>query len=96
MSIVLNCHNVAKHIEFYVGQLWFGVIFIGKAGCFKKELYNGIPNVAVWRVLRKRLCLVQTNFQDACLSAECLDNVGSCYGDSFTISYIMLHYVILF
>jgi hypothetical protein len=26
-------------------------------GCFKKELYNGIPNVAVWRVLRKRLHL---------------------------------------
>jgi hypothetical protein len=24
---------------------------------FKKELYNGIPNVTVWRVLRKRLRL---------------------------------------
>jgi hypothetical protein len=26
-------------------------------GCFKKELYNGIPNVTVWRVLRKSLQL---------------------------------------
>jgi hypothetical protein len=24
---------------------------------FQKELYNGIPNVSVWRVLRKRLYL---------------------------------------
>jgi hypothetical protein len=24
---------------------------------FKKELYNGIPNVTVWRVLRRRLHL---------------------------------------
>jgi hypothetical protein len=23
-------------------------------GCLKKELYNSIPNVTVWRVLRKR------------------------------------------
>jgi hypothetical protein len=28
---------------------------------FQKELYNGIPNVTVWRMLRKRLYLgVQT------------------------------------
>jgi hypothetical protein len=31
------------------------VIFTGNTGCFKKELCCGIPNVTVWRVLRKRL-----------------------------------------
>jgi hypothetical protein len=29
----------------------------GSVWCFKKELYNGIPNVTVCRVLRKRLHL---------------------------------------
>jgi hypothetical protein len=29
----------------------------GYTGCLKKELYNGIPNVAVWPVLRKLLHL---------------------------------------
>jgi hypothetical protein len=30
---------------------------IGNAGCFKKEFYNGTPNVTLWRMLRKRLHL---------------------------------------
>jgi hypothetical protein len=25
--------------------------FTGNAGCLKKKLYSGIPNVTVWRVL---------------------------------------------
>jgi hypothetical protein len=35
----LNCHNVAKHIKFY---LEFNVAFTNNAGCFKKalELYS--------------------------------------------------------
>jgi hypothetical protein len=28
-----------------------------RAGCLKKQLYNGIPNVTVWQVLWKRLHL---------------------------------------
>jgi hypothetical protein len=38
MYSVLNCHNVAKHIEFYLGQLWFNVTSTYKAAdeCFKK------------------------------------------------------------
>ena len=28
---VLNCQNVAKHTEFYLGQLWFNVTSIGNA-----------------------------------------------------------------
>jgi hypothetical protein len=37
MYSVLNCHNVAKHAEFYLGYLRFNVIFTGNAGCFKKS-----------------------------------------------------------
>jgi hypothetical protein len=48
---VLNCHNVAKHTEFY---LWLPLVM---QMCFKKELCNFIPDVTVWRVLRKRLNL---------------------------------------
>jgi hypothetical protein len=35
---VLNCHNVAKHNEVYMGKLRFNVTFTGNAGCFKKRL----------------------------------------------------------
>jgi hypothetical protein len=31
MYIVLNCHNVAKHSEFYLGQLWLSVTSTGIA-----------------------------------------------------------------
>jgi hypothetical protein len=34
----LNCDNVAKHTEFYLGQLEYNANFIGKEGCFKKAL----------------------------------------------------------
>jgi hypothetical protein len=40
MYNVLNYHNVAKHTEFYLGQLLFNVTFTGNAGCFKKVFYN--------------------------------------------------------
>jgi hypothetical protein len=50
MYSVLNCHTVAKHTEF----TWDSY---GNASFFQKELYNGIPNVTLWRVLRKRLHL---------------------------------------
>jgi hypothetical protein len=53
MYSVLNYHNVAKHTEFYLGKLLFNVTSTGNAAwCLKKELYNCIPNVTVWRVLR--------------------------------------------
>jgi hypothetical protein len=35
MYSVLNCHNVAKHAEFYLGELRFSVTSTGNAGCFK-------------------------------------------------------------
>jgi hypothetical protein len=38
MYSVLNCHNVAKHTEFYLGQLQFHVFFTGNIGCFKNTL----------------------------------------------------------
>jgi hypothetical protein len=37
MYSVLNCHNVAKHTEFYLGQLRFNATCTGNAGCFKKS-----------------------------------------------------------
>jgi hypothetical protein len=40
MHSVLNCHNVAKHTEFYLGQLRFIVTSIGNAGCLKKSFTN--------------------------------------------------------
>jgi hypothetical protein len=33
----LNCHSVAKHTEFYLGQFWFNVTFAGNVGCFEKS-----------------------------------------------------------
>jgi hypothetical protein len=45
----LNCHNVAKHTEFCLGYLRLNETSTGIAGCFKKELYNYIPNVTVRR-----------------------------------------------
>jgi hypothetical protein len=35
MYSVLNTYNVAKHTEFYVGQLRFDVTSSGNAECFK-------------------------------------------------------------
>jgi hypothetical protein len=55
MYSVLNCHNLAKHTELYVGQVEFNVSSTGNAERFKRELYNDIPYITVWRVLRKRL-----------------------------------------
>jgi hypothetical protein len=37
MYSVLNCHNVAKRTEFYLGWLQFSVTSTGNAGCFKKS-----------------------------------------------------------
>jgi hypothetical protein len=37
MCRVLNCHNVAKHAEFYLGYLRFNVTSTGNAGCLKKS-----------------------------------------------------------
>jgi hypothetical protein len=37
MYSLLNCHNVAKHTEIYLGQLQFNVTSTGNAGCFKKS-----------------------------------------------------------
>jgi hypothetical protein len=31
MYVVLKCHNIAKHIEVYLRQLWFDVTSIGNA-----------------------------------------------------------------
>jgi hypothetical protein len=36
MYSVLNCHNVAKHTQFYLGYLRFSMIFTGNAGCSRK------------------------------------------------------------
>jgi hypothetical protein len=33
---VLNCYNIARHTELYLGELWFNVTVNGNAGCFKK------------------------------------------------------------
>jgi hypothetical protein len=49
---VLNCHNVVMDAEFYSSMQHLLVI-----QGFQKELYNDIQNVALWRVLRKRLNL---------------------------------------
>jgi hypothetical protein len=32
-----KCHNVAKYIKFYLGELRFNVTSTGNAGCFKKS-----------------------------------------------------------
>jgi ribosomal protein L31 len=37
MYSVLNCHTVAEHTEFYLGQLRFNVTSTGNAKCFKKR-----------------------------------------------------------
>jgi hypothetical protein len=55
MYSVLNYHNVAKLS--YTGMVTIKVTSTGNAVCFKEELYNDIPNVTLWRVLRKRLLL---------------------------------------
>jgi hypothetical protein len=59
------------------------------AGCFKKELHNGIPNAAVWRVLRKRLHLkacklsIVQHFEDFALNGR--KRYSGC-GPSFLLS----------
>jgi hypothetical protein len=52
MYSVLNCHNVAKHAEFYLGYLRF----TGNARCLKKN-FTMIFQVLVLRVLQNRLHL---------------------------------------
>jgi hypothetical protein len=37
MSSVLNCHNVAKQTEFFLGHLRFNAASTGNAGCFEKN-----------------------------------------------------------
>jgi hypothetical protein len=34
---ILNCHNVAKHVKFYMWQLWFIVASTGSVERFKKS-----------------------------------------------------------
>jgi hypothetical protein len=56
MYSVLNCHNVAKHSEFTCdnyGSMCLPLVLQGVSN----ELYYSIPNVTVWRVLRKPLHL---------------------------------------
>jgi hypothetical protein len=36
MCSVLNCHNVARHAKFYLGELRFNVISTRDVRCFKK------------------------------------------------------------
>jgi hypothetical protein len=50
MHSVLNCHNVAKHIEFYLGQLLFNVTSTGNAGCLKKNVTTLNVYVNLFRV----------------------------------------------
>jgi hypothetical protein len=38
MYSVLNYHNVAKYIEFYLGELWFNVTSTGNSECLKRAL----------------------------------------------------------
>jgi hypothetical protein len=40
MYSVLNCHNVAKSTEFYLGQLRFNAISTGKCMVFKKKSFT--------------------------------------------------------
>jgi hypothetical protein len=54
MLSVLDCLIVVKHTEFYLGQLRFNATSNGNVECFKKSI---VPNVTVWRVLRKCLHL---------------------------------------
>jgi hypothetical protein len=37
MNSVLNCRNVVKHSEFYLGWLRLNATSTGNAGCFKKS-----------------------------------------------------------
>jgi hypothetical protein len=37
MYSVLNCNNVTKHTEFFMGQLRLNVTSTGNAGCFEKS-----------------------------------------------------------
>jgi hypothetical protein len=37
MCSVLNCHNVAKHTEFYLRELRFNVNYTDNGGCFKRS-----------------------------------------------------------
>jgi hypothetical protein len=37
MYSVLNRHNVAEHVEFYLRQLQFNVTPAGNAGCFERS-----------------------------------------------------------
>jgi hypothetical protein len=57
MYSAFDCHNVVKQTEFYLGWLRFNVTSTGNEGCLKKESYNSIPNVILWRMLWKRLKL---------------------------------------
>jgi hypothetical protein len=54
MYCVSNCHNVAKHSEFYVGQLRFNMTSTGKQ-CFRNNFTMVLLMLTVCRVLRKRL-----------------------------------------
>jgi hypothetical protein len=49
-----SCHFTQKNV---VLKLTAELLFRIYTGCFKKELYSGIPNVTLWQVLRKRLYL---------------------------------------
>jgi hypothetical protein len=46
MHSVLSCHDVVKHTEVYLGQLWLNVTTTGNAECFKKS-FRGVTYFAV-------------------------------------------------
>jgi hypothetical protein len=50
MCGALNCHNAAKHTEFYLEQLRLNVTSTGNTGCFKKALQWYSKSYSVARV----------------------------------------------
>jgi hypothetical protein len=49
MYIVLNCHNVARHIEFSLGWLRFNMTSTRNAGCFKESFTTLKGSIKLFR-----------------------------------------------
>jgi hypothetical protein len=55
MYSVLNCHNAARHIEFYLEELWFNATSTGNAGYFKKTKELNASTTAAPSTSRRQL-----------------------------------------
>jgi hypothetical protein len=70
MYSVLNCHNVAKYTEFYLGEIRFNVTSIRNAGCIKNSFPTLQAYINLFRGHVQPKSKLLYDWQSVCLGIE--------------------------